>query len=646
VTPGFTRLTIFAVITAICLALAPGAFAAVEQGDAGDVRATANDFGDSALTSIWGSFTDASDADVYRFCLADGGSFSASTVGATTLDTQMFLFDSQGYGVYANDDWNGSRGSMLPAHHRFSPSAGGEYFLAISSYNRDPQSSQGEIFQDFFSRFLYPDGVLDANGFGAAEPLIGWDGRAPGGPGLYRIALTGTTTCVPPDTTPPTVDLRSPEDGARVPQGAEVVVDFSCADEGSSGLDSCVGTTADGELLDTSELGDVSVTVTARDHAGNETVATHTVTVVDETDPEVTIDTPQDGAVYERGEHVTADYSCADEPNGSGIESCVGDVPDGGELDTSTLGEHTFTVQATDRAGNTGSKTVNYTVVDRTAPGIVVTTPASGAVYGLGEHVTAAYSCTDEAGGSGVATCVGTVPNGAAVDTASVGEKTFTVDATDTAGNVTSRSVTYTVVDQAAPTISVVSPSEGAVYGLGERVLASYSCQDEAGGSGVASCTGSVPNGAPIDTDGFGPHSFEVTSTDNAGNTATRVVNYSVAYDFKGFLWPVRNPPKVNKWKAGLPVPIRFSLHGYRGPKPEADGYPRSTRCGGGDTQVVARASKRKPLFTYVRRADQYVMLWKTEKKWAGSCREFVLKLDDGSVHTAQFQFKKKHDRD
>jgi hypothetical protein len=155
-----------------------------------------------------------------------------------------------------------------------------------------------------------------------------------------------------------------------------------------------------------------------------------------------------------------------------------------------------------------------------------------------------------------------------------------------------------------------------------------------------------VPNGAPIDTDGFGPHSFEVTSTDNAGNTATRVVNYSVAYDFKGFLWPVRNPPKVNKWKAGLPVPIRFSLHGYRGPKPEADGYPRSTRCGGGDTQVVARASKRKPLFTYVRRADQYVMLWKTEKKWAGSCREFVLKLDDGSVHTAQFQFKKKHDRD
>jgi hypothetical protein len=34
--------------------------------------------------------------------------------------------------------------------------------------------------------------------------------------------------------------------------------------------------------------------------------------------------------------------------------------------------------------------------------------------------------------------------------------------------------------------------------------------------------------------------------------------------------------------------------------------------------------------------------MWKTERKWAGSCREFVLKLDDGSVHVAQFEFTKK----
>jgi hypothetical protein len=652
VTPGFIRTTACAVIAVLSLTFAPGAFAADEIGDAGEVRVTANDMGDSAVTQINGSFTGAMDSDVYRICLSDGVSFSATSVGQTfppNLDTQLFLFDSQGYGIYANDDAaSGIRGSTLPAHHRFSPSAGGEYFLAISQYNRDPQSSQGEIFQDNFSHWLFPDGVLFANGFGAAETLSGWNGRAPGGEGTYRITLTGTAPCVPPDTTPPTVDLRSPVHGAHVRQGAEVVVDFSCADEGSSGLDSCVGTTADGALLDTSELGDVSVTVTARDHAGNEFAVTHTVTVVDKTDPEVTIDSPQDGAVYDREEQVAADYSCADEPNGSGIESCVGDVAQGADVDTSTLGEHTFSVQATDRAGNTGSKSATYTVVDTTAPGIVVTTPASGAVYGLGEHVAAAYACTDDAGGSGVATCSGTVANGAAIDTSNVGEKTFKVDAADNAGNPASKTVTYMVVDKAPPAISLASPADGAVYALGERVVASYSCEDQAGGSGVASCSGPVANGAPIDTASFGQHTFEVQASDKAGNTVSKVVTYSVAYDFDGFLWPVKNPPKTNKWKAGVPVPIRFSLHGFRGPKPEADGYPRSTRCGGGDTEVIARAGKKnkKPVFTYVRRSDQYVMVWKTEKKWAGSCREFVLQLDDGSVHTAQFEFKKKRDRD
>jgi hypothetical protein len=127
------------------------------------------------------------------------------------------------------------------------------------------------------------------------------------------------------------------------------------------------------------------------------------------------------------------------------------------------------------------------------------------------------------------------------------------------------------------------------------------------------------------------------------------VVSYVVGYDFDGFMAPVKNTPNVNKWKAGVPVPIRFSLHGFRGARPEADGYPRSTRCGGGDVEQIARAraAKKQPVFKYERRSDEYVMLWKTDHKWMGNCREFVLRLDDGSVHVAQFQFaKKRPDRD
>ena len=42
---------------------------------------------------------------------------------------------------------------------------------------------------------------------------------------------------------------------------------------------------------------------------------------------------------------------------------------------------------------------------------------------------------------------MGSVANGAAVDTGSLGQKTFTVDASDQAGNTESKSVNYTVVD-------------------------------------------------------------------------------------------------------------------------------------------------------------------------------------------------------
>jgi hypothetical protein len=638
----------------LTLALAPGAFAANEVGDAGDLRVSANDMGDTAVTRINGTFSDASDSDLYKICLSNGASFSASTVGGTlpaSLDTQLFLFDQQGFGVYANDDWQGvGHGSMLPANHRFSPATGGVYYLAVSQFNRDPQSSLGEIFPDSYSLSTYPDDVVDASGFGSAETLSSWDGRAAGNFGTYRVTLTGTAVCAPPDTTKPTVSITSPADGTRVAQGADVPVAFSCADEaGGSGLASCVGSTPNGGKLDTSTLGPVTLTVTARDKAGNETVATSTVTVEDRTDPTVTLTTPAEGAVYERGQHVAADYSCADEANGSGLDSCVGDVADGADVDTSTLGQHSFTVTATDNAGNDASAVAHYTVVDVTAPTIVLSTPSQGAVYDLGQQVAASYSCADEDGGSGLASCTGSVANGGAVDTASVGEKSFTVSATDNAGNPASTTVTYSVVDRAGPEITLSSPTDGAVYGLGDRVVAAYSCADQPGGSGVASCTGTVANGKPVDTSSFGSHTFEVRAADGAGNTATKTVTYSVVYDFDGFFWPVKNLPNVTKWKAGLPVPVRFSLHGFRGTRPEADGYPRSARCGGGDVEQVARAAqgKKKGAFEYDRRSDKYVMLWRTDKKWAGTCRDFVLKLDDGSVHTARFEFaKKKQKRD
>lgn len=81
---------------------------------------------------------------------------------------------------------------------------------------------------------------------------------------------------------------------------------------------------------------------------------------------------------------------------------------------------------------------------DVKAPVITITTPAQGASYPKNSSLIANFSCSD-GDGVGVASCVGTVANGAAISTSTSGSKSFTVTATDNEGKVSTKTVTYTV---------------------------------------------------------------------------------------------------------------------------------------------------------------------------------------------------------
>ena len=318
-------------------------------------------------------------------------------------------------------------------------------------------------------------------------------------------------------------------DGATYARGSSVIAEYACADEaGGSGLDTCVGTVADGAAIDTATLGAKTFSVTATDEAGNDRTVSVGYTVTDQTDPTVTITAPVDGAQIPRNASVLADYACADEAGGSGLDSCVGTVADGAAIDTATLGVKTFSVTATDKAGNDRTVSVQYTVVDVTDPVIGITSPTEGQAIARDTVVAAQYACTDEAGGSGVATCVGTVAGGQPVDTATLGAKTFSVTATDNAGNTDTKTVGYTVIDVTDPVIAIASPTEGQAIARNTVVAAQYACTDEAGGSGVATCVGTVAGGQPVDTATLGAKTFSVTATDNAGNTDTKTVGYTV----------------------------------------------------------------------------------------------------------------------
>jgi hypothetical protein len=270
--------------------------------------------------------------------------------------------------------------------------------------------------------------------------------------------------------------------------------------------------------------------------------------------------------------------------------------------------------------------------------------------------VTVTLHATDNPGGSGVASITYSV-NGApqppvsgdtvTFQVATEGLNTIVFAATDKAAptpNTETPEKSCTVkLDKTAPAVAIAAPTNGATFSLNQQANASYSCND-AGGSGLKSCAGSVPNGSPLDTSTFGTKTLTVTAEDNAGNKTTTTVTYNVFFNFSGFFPPVDNWPKMNRRNAGANVPVKFSLGGNQGLDIFEAGYPKSQEipCNNPNVEVAGTDPTSSPGgsgLTYDPGSDQYHYNWKTEKGWEGTCRQLVVKLKDGSFHRANFQF-------
>ncbi len=120
---------------------------------------------------------------------------------------------------------------------------------------------------------------------------------------------------------------------------------------------------------------------------------------VDTTAPEIVINTPVNGAQYVLDSEVKADYFCRD--SGSGVATpCTGTVPNGDNIDTSSLGTTTFTVNGvSDAAGHsTGPKTVTYTVVLRRKLLFASSRTAGGDIYAMNPDGTQLTQLTSTAG--------------------------------------------------------------------------------------------------------------------------------------------------------------------------------------------------------------------------------------------------------
>lgn len=200
-----TGWTLVALLTMVLTtAHAPPATAAIwtEVGDAGPLPATAQAvIPNESLTSISGTLSPVTDADMYLIFIDGGGTFSATTVGqpGTLFDSQLFLFDSTGRGVYANDD-DGSAGgigefrSTLPANHALTPRTPGLYYLVITNSGVYPTSAPAVlIFPNINTGPTFQTAVVGPTGPGGGSPITGYSLTTAAGIGTYTIALTGAS---------------------------------------------------------------------------------------------------------------------------------------------------------------------------------------------------------------------------------------------------------------------------------------------------------------------------------------------------------------------------------------------------------------------------------------------------------------------
>ncbi|MDQ3982550.1 MAG: PxKF domain-containing protein [Actinomycetota bacterium] len=115
-------------------------------------------------------------------------------------------------------------------------------------------------------------------------------------------------------------------------------------------------------------------------------------------------------------------------------------------------------------------------------------------------------------------------------------------------------------------------------------------------------------------------------------------------YAFDGFYRPVDNAPTVNLATAGRAVPVKFSLGVGEGLDILNEGHPSSNSIdcmtGAALDAIEETVAPGATELSYDATTNTYTYVWKTDASWAGTCRRFVLGLNDRSRHEAYFKFK------
>jgi Domain of unknown function (DUF5011)/HYR domain/NHL repeat/PKD domain len=302
-----------------------------------------------------------------------------------------------------------------------------------------------------------------------------------------------------------------------------------------------------------------------------------------------------------------------------------------------SAGSHTITLAVTDTGGGSDTDDVIINIVDTTPPVITVN--------GANPFTVECHTSFSDPGATASDGCAGSVavtPSGS-VDVDTPGTYTITYTATDGTHTATATRTVH-VVDTTAP---VISCPANVVVTLPPNSPATSMAVNYPAVTATDSCSSSVTvASSPASGSVFpvGTTAVNATATDGAGNTSSCSFNVTVLYNFAGFFPPISNLPVVNTVNAGRAVPVKFSLGGNKGPNIFAPDSPASgpIPCNSSDpaTDLQDTLTAGGSSLSYDAATDQYVYVWKTSTTWAGTCRQLVVQLNDGSLHRANFKFK------
>ena len=140
------------------------------------------------------------------------------------------------------------------------------------------------------------------------------------------------------------------------------------------------GATSPGQL-DTSTYGahTYAVTATSTDGLSATTTASYTVAAP----PTASITSPASGGTYTLNQSVSSAFGCTEGAGGPGIAGCLdsNNQTNPGLLNTSSLGPHSYSVEAASGDGLSGQASISYTVVSPNVAPAVTSNPVSQTGY-------------------------------------------------------------------------------------------------------------------------------------------------------------------------------------------------------------------------------------------------------------------------